>query len=150
MGLIPGAAETIPLVLQDKTFVPSDAQLLVQDETWDTVLWGGLGSLWVPHVYSPAQNPGDPSGVNQYGRWAYGPWFWPPTNAVDYPPIANPYYDPACNPDVRRWGWCEPPLMPSTPFISMGMESFNDTPVVNGTAYPTLTRGARRPTASAS
>ena len=29
--------------------------------------------------------------------------------------------------------------MPGTPFNSMGMESFNDTPVVNGTAYPTLT-----------
>ena len=29
--------------------------------------------------------------------------------------------------------------MPGTPYNSMGMESFNDTPVVNGTAYPTLT-----------
>jgi FtsP/CotA-like multicopper oxidase with cupredoxin domain len=28
--------------------------------------------------------------------------------------------------------------MPGVPFLSMGMESFNDTPVVNGTAYPTL------------
>ena len=25
--------------------------------------------------------------------------------------------------------WCEPPLMPGTPYNSMGMESFNDTPV---------------------
>ena len=29
--------------------------------------------------------------------------------------------------------------MPGTPYNSMGMESFNDTPVINGTAYPTLT-----------
>jgi FtsP/CotA-like multicopper oxidase with cupredoxin domain len=29
--------------------------------------------------------------------------------------------------------------MPGTPFNSMGMESFMDTPVVNGTAYPTIT-----------
>jgi FtsP/CotA-like multicopper oxidase with cupredoxin domain len=28
--------------------------------------------------------------------------------------------------------------MPGTPFNSMGMEAFMDTPVVNGTAYPTL------------
>lgn len=132
-GLIP--ADEIPLVIQDKTFVPNDAQLAWQDETWDTARWGGEGSLWVPHVYSPAQNPGNASGVNDYGRWAYGPWFWPPTNAIDYGPIDNPYYDPACNPDL---GWCEPPLMPGTPYISMGMESFNDTPVVNGTVYPTL------------
>ncbi|HSF82572.1 MAG TPA: multicopper oxidase domain-containing protein [Anaerolineales bacterium] len=135
-GTIPGADATIPLVVQDKTFVPSDAQLALQDETWDAARWGGEGGLWVPHVYSPAQNPGDPSGVNAYGRWAYGPWFWPPTNAVDFPPIDNPYYDPTCNPDL---GWCQPPLMPSTPYISMGMESFNDTPVVNGMAYPTIT-----------
>ena len=133
-GIIP--ADTIPLVVQDKTFVPNDAQLAEQDETWDTARWGGEGSLWVPHVYSPAQNPGDASGVNEYGRWAYGPWFWPPTNNIEYGPVDNPYFDPACDPDVQ---WCEPPLMPGVPYNSMGMESFNDTPVVNGTAYPTLT-----------
>jgi len=135
-GVLPGAADTIPLVIQDKTFVPNDAQLAMQDETWDTARWGGEGSLWMPHVYSPAQNPGDPSGVNQYGRWAYGPWFWPPTTNIENGPMPNPYYDPACDPDQ---GWCEPQLMPGVPYLSMGMESFQDTPVVNGTAYPTLT-----------
>ena len=89
-GLIPGPNETIPLVIQDKTFVPNDAQLAVQDETWDTTRWGGEGSLWAPHVYSPAQNPGDASGVNEFGRWAYGPWFWPPTNSIEYGPIPQP------------------------------------------------------------
>jgi FtsP/CotA-like multicopper oxidase with cupredoxin domain len=135
-GLIPGATDTIPLVIQDKTFVPGPDQLAQQDETWDVARWGGEGSLWVPHVYSPAQNPGDASGVNEFGRWAYGPWFWPPTKNTEVGPIDNPYYDPNCDPDL---GWCEPPLMPGVPYLSMGMESFNDTPVVNGTAYPTLT-----------
>ncbi len=135
-GIIPGPNETIPLVVQDKTFVPNAAQLALQDETWDTARWGGEGNLWVPHVYSPAQNPGDASGVNEYGRWAYGPWFWPPTNSIENGPIDNPYFDPACDPDLT---WCEPPLMPGVPYNSMGMESFNDTPVINGTAYPTLT-----------
>lgn len=134
-NIIPGPDATIPLVLQDKTFVASEEQLMQQDETWDIDRWGGEGNLWVPHVYSPAQNPGDSSGVNAYGRWAYGPWFWPPTNSIDHGPIANPYYDPNCNPDAE---WCEPPLMPGVPFNSMGMEAFNDTPVINGTAYPTL------------
>ena len=134
-GTIPGPDATIPLVVQDKTFVPSAAQLAVSDETWNTDLWGGFGNLWVPHVYSPAQNPGDASGVNQFGRWAYGPWFWPPTNNIEYGPIDNPYYDSTCDPDTV---WCEPPLMPGVPYLSMGMESFNDTPVVNGTVYPTL------------
>ena len=135
-GIIPGPEATIPLVVQDKTFVPNMEQLMMQDETWDTARWGGEGSLWVPHVYSPAQNPGDASGVNEYGRWAYGPWFWPPTNNVEYGPIDNAYFDPACDPDTE---WCEPALMPGVPYNSMGMESFNDTPVINGTAYPTLT-----------
>lgn len=135
-GTIPGPGDTIPLVVQDKTFVPSDEQLMWQDETWDTGRWGGKGSLWVPHVYSPAQNPGDASGVNEYGRWAYGPWFWPPTLGIEHGPIDNPYFDPACDPDEM---WCEPSLMPGVPYNSMGMESFNDTPVVNGTVYPTLT-----------
>ncbi|HSQ38446.1 MAG TPA: hypothetical protein VLS92_11200, partial [Acidimicrobiia bacterium] len=134
--LIPGAPDTIPLVIQDKTFVPTEAQLAVSDPTWDGQRWGGAGNLWLPHVYVPAQSPGDSSGVNQFGRWAYGPWFWPPTLGIDHGPITNPYYDPNCDPDL---GWCEPPLMPGTPFNSMGMEAFNDTPVVNGTAYPTLT-----------
>ena len=30
----------------------------------------------------------------------YGPWFWPPAKDAKYPPIANPYYDPTCDPDV--------------------------------------------------
>lgn len=137
-GVIP--ADQIPLVIQDKTFVPSVEQLAVQDPLWNLDLWGGYGNLWVPHVYVPAQNPGDVSGVNQYGRWAYGPWFWPPTNDVLYPPVANPYYDPMADPDL---GWVEPPLMPGTPFISMGMEAFNDTPLVNGTVYPTVNLEAK-------
>ena len=135
-NIIPGPEATLPLIIQDKTFVPSDAQLIPTDPLWDKGRWGDFGQLWAPHVYVPAQNPGDSSGVNQFGRWAYGPWFWPPTNTIDYMPINNPYFDPACNPDLT---WCEPELMPGTPFNSMGMESFHDTPVVNGTAYPTVT-----------
>jgi len=84
--------------------VPPMDQLMMQDETG--IRPGGRAwQLWMPHVYSPAQNPGDSSGVNQYGRWAYGPWFWPPTLNIDYPPVPNPYFDPVCDPDVT---WCEP------------------------------------------
>jgi hypothetical protein len=99
-GTIPGTNVTvpagtlpsigIPLVIQDKTFVPSDKQLYNQydangkvisygqDPTWDSTRWGGPDSLWYHHVYMTAQNPGDPSGMSAYGRWMYGPWFWPP------------------------------------------------------------------------
>ena len=136
--------------------MPDTAQLVLQDPTWDAARWGGHGNFWYHHVYMPAQNPGDPSGMSAYGRWMYGPWFWPPATPP-YGPIPNPYYgkDPAtnfttdlavpCNLDVpATWQYetdpfCEPQLIPGTPNISAGMEQFNDTPLVNGTAYPTLT-----------
>ena len=149
-GKIPGPADTIPLIVQDRTFVPQgDAgtrtgQLYEQDPTWDESRWGGYGNLWYHHVYMPAQNPGDPSGMSAFGRWMYGPWFWPPAGNIPYPPIPNPYYDPACRlDDPATWQYqtdpfCEPALIPGTPNISVGMEQFNDTPIVNGTAYPVL------------
>ncbi len=131
-GLIPGAADTIPLIVQDKTFVPADSQMYNvlnpdgtvksygQDPTWDSARWGGPDSLWYHHVYMPAQNPGDPSGMSAYGRWMYGPWFWPPASPP-HGPIANPYYDPNCNLDVpTTWQYqidpfCEPLQIPGTP-----------------------------------
>ena len=77
-GTLPGLGVGTPLVIQDRTFVPSAAQLAGQDPTWDGSKWGGKGDLWYHHVYMPAQNPDDPSGMSAYGRWMYGPWFWPP------------------------------------------------------------------------
>jgi FtsP/CotA-like multicopper oxidase with cupredoxin domain len=136
-GALEGLGLGTPLIIQDKTFVPDDATMARQDPTWDKAKWGGEGSLWAPHVYMPAQNPGDPSGMSSFGRWMYGPWFWPPAINVKYPPIDNPYYDPLCDPNVAEF--CEPALIPGTPNVSVGMEAFNDTPVVNGTAYPTTT-----------
>jgi len=134
-------ADQIPLVIQDKTFVPDDGapggQLEAQDPTWDVTNWGGKGSLWLPHVYMPAQNPADPGGMSAMGRWHYGPWFWPPTVGIAFPPIDNPLYDCGTgDPCTRPW---EPPKMPATPNPSWGAESFMDTPVVNGTPYPTVT-----------
>jgi FtsP/CotA-like multicopper oxidase with cupredoxin domain len=149
-GTIPAAE--IPLVFEDKTFV-SEATITATDPTWN---WGSVtgsavtGDLWWPHVYMPAQNPYNPnmSGINDMGRWHYGPWFFPPTpvcgsspNAVPplcivYGPVANPLYDPACNPATAPNGFCQPPEMPGTPNPSWGAEAFLDTPVINGTAYP--------------
>jgi FtsP/CotA-like multicopper oxidase with cupredoxin domain len=155
-GTYKDMGEGIPLVIQDRTFVPSADQLAGQDPTWDASKWGGYGNLWYHHVYMPAQNPGDPSGMSAYGRWMYGPWFWPPATP-QYGPIANPYFgkDPATSfttplakpcslDDPSTWQYkvdpfCEPEMIPGTPNVSVGMEQFNDTPIVNGTAYPTTT-----------
>ncbi len=155
-GTIPGPADTIPLIVQDRTFVPQDAQLYDsvdatgsvvygEDPTWDKTRWSSYGGLWYHHVYMPAQNPGDPSGANVFGRWMYGPWFWPPAADTVYGPITNPFFDPNCNLDdpatwqYQTYPFCEPQQMPGTPNISVGMEQFNDTPLVNGVAYPKLT-----------
>lgn len=101
----------IPLVIQDKTFVPQN--VAVQDAKWTNPGWGTYGDLWFPHVYEPNQDPNSPAGANPFGRWDYGPWFWPPV-IVD-------------------------PAKATLPEPSATPEAFMDTPLVNGTAYPYLT-----------
>ena len=92
-GVIP--ADEIPLIIQDKTFVPDDIQLAAQDPTWDKATWGAGGSLWFPHVYMPNQNPGDNTGASPMGRWDYGPWFWPPYTGLVHGPDPQPLLRPS-------------------------------------------------------
>jgi spore coat protein A len=69
-GLLPDLVG-IPLVIQDKSFVPQN--ILTQDPTWQ---WGMPGDLWYPHVYEANILSG---GVpNPKGRWDWGP-------TVDHP-----------------------------------------------------------------
>ncbi|HEX9118569.1 MAG TPA: hypothetical protein VGA61_21060, partial [Anaerolineae bacterium] len=91
LGTTPDLNHVIPLVIQDKTFVPDTTQLAAQDPTWDIANYGGKGALWFPHVYTPNQNPADITGANAYGRWDYGPWFWPAQNASTFVPQGQPY-----------------------------------------------------------
>ncbi len=121
----------IPLIIQDKTFVPDASQLAAEDPTWN---WGGQGNLWFPHVYMPNQNPSDIEGASGMGRWDYGPWFWPPLTTMAHGEVPCPS---AVNPNQ---------VCPGTPNPSLVPEAFMDTPVINGTAYPVLKvkRGAYR------
>ena len=129
-GVVPDIG--IPLVIQDKTFVPGPKQLAAQDPTWNYIWRAGVtvpatGNLWMPHVYMTNQNPIDLSGTNAMGRWDYSQWFWPPTTAL-HPTVPNPYAsatNPVENPDIP--GINNPSLTP---------EAFMDTPIVNGVAYP--------------
>lgn len=153
-GTIPAAE--IPLIIQDKTFVNA-ATIGATDPTW---AWGSspgkpvgtpvTGDLWWPHVYMPAQNPFDVTGAAPFGRWVYGPYFFPPTPlcgstpdavkpfCINFGPIPNPYYpEPVpCDPAVSV---CQTPEIPGSPNPSWGAEAFMDTMLVNGTAYPSLT-----------
>jgi hypothetical protein len=108
-GTIPAAQ--IPLIIEDKTFVP--ANITQQDALWNNPSWGAAGDLWFPHVYEPNQDPHMAAGGNPVGRWDYGPLFWPIF------PVT--------------------PAKSVLPTVSHVPEAYMDTPVVNGTAYPTLT-----------
>jgi FtsP/CotA-like multicopper oxidase with cupredoxin domain len=132
-GTIPAAQ--IPLIIQDKTFIPPADQLAAQDPTWN---WGPrdasgnffVGNLWFPHVYMTNQNPSDDSGVNAMGRWDWGPWFWPPMDPSTLVPQAA---ESACPTAANPGQMC-----PGTPQPSLVPESYMDTAVVNGAAYPVL------------
>ena len=77
----------IPLVIQDKTFVPKNigpnavasdgVTPASQDAKWDLTHWGQPGDLYFPHVYETNQDPNSADGTNPVGRWDWGPWFWP-------------------------------------------------------------------------
>lgn len=142
----------IPLVIQDKTFVPSKAQLDMQDPTWDgnfgaTPLstTGSNGDLWFPHVYIPNQNPADPlGGGNPFGRWDYGPWFFPPMTtltaanpptAVTVPCTSTAFPGQLLAPSAANNNQVGCPIIPNP---SGTPEAFMDTPIVNGKAYPVL------------
>jgi len=159
-------AHLIPLVIQDKTFVPDDGQaggqLAAQDPTWPspgnwnattdyqgpkkywqtangsaTDGWG-KGSLWLPHVYVTNQlpmivntdlngQPITPTTVAPIGRWDYTAWMGAPLQ-INNPPVP-----------------CTTDAYPGKPFSCPAManptavpESFMDTILVNGTAYPHL------------
>jgi FtsP/CotA-like multicopper oxidase with cupredoxin domain len=123
----------IPLVIQDKTFVndsttlpdPSfpgtatptaptavaDARGAATDPLWATYVGTPGGNLWMPHEYMPNENIYDPSGFNMMGRWDYGPWVNPAMIPMAY-------------------------TLPSPCIIP---ETYGDTPVVNGCAYPYVT-----------
>ena len=148
-GILPGIG--IPLVIQDRTFVDA-ARVRLTDPTWNSgsgpVDANGIrtpvdGDFWMPHVYVPAQNPYMAGGVNPFGRWVYGPWFFPPTANLFYPPVPNPYHDPNCSdPDPAVLAFCttpgQPPVIPGTPTPSVGAETFFDTQTVNGAVFPYL------------
>ncbi len=131
-----GLLDQIVLVVQDKGFVPDD--IAVQDSKWDQNAWGKPGDLWYPHVYEPFElwaataAPNCAQAVcslpNPAGRWDYAvddiTTGYKPPNA----PLRNdPDYGMVAFPDGTYSGGPS-----ATP------ESYMDTPVVNGIAYPVL------------
>ncbi len=102
----------IPLVIQDKTFVPKD--IATEDAKWDLNHWGQEGDLWFPHVYETNQDPLSADATNPVGRWDGASFFWPVFPQTYATPDGS-YSNPSTTP-----------------------EAFMDTPIVNGMAYPVL------------
>ena len=107
--------DMIPLIIQDKTFVPND--IATQDSKWDTLAWGQPGDLWFPHVYEPniiLDSTNAPVN-NPAGRWDFGPTDPGAATVAALPLVDGSYGN-----------------------VSTTPESYMDTPVINGVAYPTL------------
>jgi spore coat protein A len=117
-GLLPDLVG-IPLVIQDKTFVPDN--ILTQDPTWQ---WGQSGRLWYPHVYEPTSvggtGPNPSCAGNPKGRWDYGPCATPKAVLP-----SNAFY-----------------TLP-TP-ASVVAEAFFDTILINGGIYPVVSVPPKR------
>ncbi|MEY8877130.1 MAG: fibronectin type III domain-containing protein [Leptothrix sp. (in: b-proteobacteria)] len=117
-GTLPPAERTVPLVLQDRTFVPDDISL--QDARWNTSAWGEPGDSWFPHVYETVQDPAQANNWNAVGRWHYGPWFWPVYPSL-YPMPEGTYSGEGYE---------------NTTTVTP--EAWMDTPIINGVAYPVM------------
>ena len=98
-------ATEIPLVIQDKTFVPSRKQLPTKIPPGRRQ-WGGTGNLWLPHVYMPNQNPSDArastpwaAGTTTPGSTRRGPRRRPVANPLAGTPLEGPQ-----NPGTRTQG----------------------------------------------
>jgi FtsP/CotA-like multicopper oxidase with cupredoxin domain len=113
---LPAGTEMLPLIIQDKGFVPSD--IAVQDAKWNTAAWGQPGDLWFPHVYEPNVVAG---ASGQLVASPAGRWDWGPTMGDSFAPALLPLPD-------GSYGQAS-----ATP------ESYMDTAMVNGVAYPTVT-----------
>jgi FtsP/CotA-like multicopper oxidase with cupredoxin domain len=124
-GTIPAAE--LPLMIEDKSFVPDYAQLIAQDPTWGGVRWGEQGALWYPHVYMPNENAFDTANVNAMGRWDYLPWYWKGYDRTLHGPVKNPLFGAAAY---------EAPKNPAIPNPSVVPSAFFDTMLANGAVYP--------------
>ncbi len=128
--VIPSYAYEIPLIIQDRTFVPKNVASLTSggDPAWlpailgFPVFTGQYGDFWMPHVYEPNQSVNSTTAGPSDGRWDYGQWvFGILPNVPPFQTLPG-QADLSSSPEVYQQS--------TTP------EAFMDTPIVNGTAYP--------------
>ena len=133
---LPSKDYTFPLVVTEKTFLSEPSQMCYYDPTWYThkatycPQWGSheedangmptRSDMWGSHQYCPNQNPNLQSGANDFGKFDYGPWFWPPFTSIQIQEMRD---------ELGR-------RLPQLPAIKATPETFCDTPLINGVCYP--------------
>jgi FtsP/CotA-like multicopper oxidase with cupredoxin domain len=102
---------TIPALSPNGLAYVHTAPTLTNDPLWAYYAGTTGGNFWFPHEYMPIENPFDPSGNTPNGRWDYSAFMIPPALPTNL-------------------------TLPSPTLIP---ETFADTMVVNGTAFPYAT-----------
>ncbi len=70
--------DQIPLVIEDKTFVPSTTQLAAEDPTWNTTATTAATATSGSRTSTCRTRTRATSAARTpMGRWDYGHWFWP-------------------------------------------------------------------------
>ena len=102
-GALDGLGAGTQLIIQDKTFVPErGADGSARPHLGRRRSGAARATSGSRTSTCPRRTRVTPAGMSAFGRWFYGPWFWPPAKDAKYPPMANPYYDPTCDPNVSR------------------------------------------------
>ncbi len=157
-GVIPGAADTLPLVIQDKTFVPGDEQLKDVKDADGNITSYGQDPTWRQHPLGQQGQPVVPPRLHARPepRRRLGHERLRPLDVravvlatglrhearTDSQPLLRRELQ-----DRRAVDLAVPdrPVLrarsssPAPPTSRLASEQFNDTPIVNGVAYPKVT-----------
>lgn len=133
----------IPLVIQDKTFVPNARPAGNPGDPGWNPNWGLINGGAARAYGVNAPEAGD---LNTDPLWDTNAWGKP--GELWFPHVYMPNQDPSADTGALDWGrwdygpWFWPPwhVPPGStpPALSIVPESFHDTPLVNGTPYPYL------------
>ena len=101
----PGRPE-LPLIIEDKTFVPDAEKLRVQDpDLGHRAVGRPRRALVSARLHAqPGRRGGrvGPATINAKGRWDYLPWYWQGYEGTENGPVANPLFgDVASQPEAE-------------------------------------------------
>ena len=138
----PAPAAELPLIIEDKTFVPDDGAParhrpdLGRRRVGRRSARSGTRTSTCPTRTAMREQGrvSDQAIINAKGRWDYLPWYWKGYKGTVNGPVPNPLFGTVPS---------QPEEIPGTPNLSAVPNAFHDTMLVNGTAYPYVRVGAQ-------